>query len=437
MKHFSTKQLLPIILIMACFQAIASTPDKGRIDATLESLRLAVNAHEYTMLEPFLDDAFTYQGRGTMMSTMIMRQVVNDYPHELSAIRVLSISPADEGWDVTVRLESAAKADNRQITISSDYRIRRADIADIQIKGHAQQADATPAPAAAALPDVTTVPFELVDRLIVVQAEVNGVFGNYIVDSGAPTVMLNQTRFAADAIDSFEMNHAAPKGAGGAMTDVKAARGLELSWGAIRMSGLDGLVTDLTHLEENLGGIELAGLIGFNVLEQFQVYFDYAAQELTLIRLDGDNRAVQQSTLGKPDLVVEFELMMHVPVLPVRIAGLDLKMGLDSGAAGGMIFTRWQDELRDEYEFIKRDELTGADHNVQMGDVVRIPNMQFGDLDYNDMTFRFNDLAGHGDFEVPFDGLLGYEFLKTRPTAINFRARELTIWPAAGLQTTP
>jgi hypothetical protein len=46
------------------------------------------------------------------------------------------------------------------------------------------------------------------------------------------------------------------------------------------------------------------------------------------------------------------------------------------------------------------------------------------------MTFRFNDIASHDGNPMPMDGLLGYEFLKTRPTAINFRARQLMIWPA-------
>ncbi|MFT6099028.1 MAG: hypothetical protein ACJAYF_001571 [Arenicella sp.] len=44
------------------------------------------------------------------------------------------------------------------------------------------------------------------------------------------------------------------------------------------------------------------------------------------------------------------------------------------------------------------------------------------------MTFRFNHIAAHHGKRMPMDGLLGYEFLKTRPTAINFRTRELMIW---------
>lgn len=76
--------------------------------------------------------------------------------------------------------------------------------------------------------------------------------------------------------------------------------------------------------------------------------------------------------------------------------------------------------------------LRGGDKNVQMGDVVRIDSMQMQGIDYADMTFRFNDIAAHSDKALPMDGLLGYEFLKTRPTAINFRRRELLVWSKFG-----
>jgi hypothetical protein len=45
---------------------------------------------------------------------------------------------------------------------------------------------------------------------------------------------------------------------------------------------------------------------------------------------------------------------------------------------------------------------------------------------------RFNDIAAHADKAMPMDGLLGYQFLKTRPTAINFRRRELLVWSESG-----
>ena len=432
MTRFILSAVMFALLMFAIVPASAQSPDSVRIAATLEALRQSVNAHDYAKLEPGLDSTFTYQGQDTDMSRMIMRQVVAGYPKEITAIDILSTSQTGNTFEVAVSLESQDDSDTRSVTLSADYKIIQADIADIQLGGHGQQTNAPVPQPENILPAVTTVPFELADRIIVVKAEINGVAGNYLVDTGAQAIMLNSTRFTKDNLETFELDHPLPKGAGGEIQNVRAARDLELEWGAIRMQGLRGLVTDLSHLEKNLGGIEIMGLIGYNVLEKFQVHFDYAAQELSLFSLDDANKPVTRTDLGEPELTVPFDMMGHIPVFPVRIAGQDMKMGLDSGAGDAMLFTKWQEPLRGQYEFIKRDALTGGDTNVQMGDVVRIDSMQLENIDYPDMTFRFNDLAIHGDSPVPLDGLLGYEFLQSQPIAINFRSRQLLLWTQGG-----
>ena len=422
-----TRQMLKAILISALLinSVVAEPVDTDRVAATLESLRQSVNAHDYGQLEPSLADDFTYQGRDADFSKMIMQQVIEGYPKELTAIMILDIKDTDEAWDVAVRLESADDSDKRNIRLSKGYRLLQADIADIALAGHPP---ATEEPQASEdLPAATTVPFTVAENIIVVEAEINGVFGNYLVDTGAQAVVLNRPHFDAANIETVELDHALPMGANGVVLDVKGVVDLELTWGEIRIDGLRGLVTDLSHLETSIG-VPIAGLIGYNVLERFQVHFDYAALELTLYSLDENLQPLLRSNLGSPTQTTKFEMMGHIPVFPVEIEGYEMKMGLDSGAGGAMLFTRWREKLEGKYEFIERTELNGGDKNVQMGDVVRIGNMRVQNIDYADMTFRFNDLAAHNDNEMPMDGLLGYEFLKTRPTSINFRRRELMVW---------
>jgi hypothetical protein len=117
----------------------------------------------------------------------------------------------------------------------------------------------------------------------------------------------------------------------------------------------------------------------------------------------------------------------HIPVIPVQIGDRRLSLGLDSGAAGAMLFTPLRDSLRGQYEIIERSEMKGADTNTQMGDVVEVGRMAVSGIEYGRMQFRFNNIAGH---TPPFDGLLGYEFLANRQTAINYRKRQLLVWPA-------
>ena len=423
-----TRQMLRAVFfsIILINGASAHPVDTDRIAATLESLRQSVNAHDYALLEPSLADDFTYQGSDAGMSQMIMRQVVAGYPRELSAIKIISISEKADAWDVAVRLENADDSDQRTIRFTKNYRLLQADIADIQLAGHAparpEQETTT-----RDLPTATTVPFTLAKNLIVVEAEINGVFGNYLVDTGAQITVLNRPHFEPDDIETVVMDHAPPAGVGGAMQDVQWAANLELNWGSIQIANLRGMLMDLTHLEKSIG-VPVAGIIGYNVLERFQIQFDYAAQELTLFSLDSDSQPFVQSALGEPMQVTEFEMISHIPVFPVQIAGYKMLMGLDSGAGEAMLFERWQATLEGQYEFIERTELRGGDKNVQMGDVVRIENMQVQDIDYVDLTFRFNDIAAYNGNSMPMDGLLGYEFLKNRPTAINFRTRTLAIW---------
>jgi hypothetical protein len=136
MNFLFNRLLVLITFILLSFQAIAASPDNDRITQTLESLRLAINAHDYNMLKPSLDGDFSYQGRDQTMSTMIMQQVVNQYPQEIDTIEVVSISESDDGWNVAILLEGKEPSKQREVIITDNYLIRQADIADIQLKGH-------------------------------------------------------------------------------------------------------------------------------------------------------------------------------------------------------------------------------------------------------------------------------------------------------------
>ncbi len=285
------------------------------------------------------------------------------------------------------------------------------------------QADST------AWPDQTIIPFELAGRIIVVQAEVNGVAGNFLLDSGAPVIMLNRSYFNDGEITTRPMRHAMPTGAGGAMANVETTDQLTLKWGGLEITDQQGMVADLSHLEKEVG-VSIVGLIGYAALEPFQVHFDYQQQELALLRLNEDNQPVAEIIKESPEAVVDFKMAGHVPFISVTIGGQDLKLGIDSGAERAMLFTQWQDPLQEHYQFIKRDVLKGGDTHTQMGDVVLVKRMNLSGLNYDNMTFRFNDIGGNSGHTMPFDGLLGYEFLASRPTAINFRARQLKLWPA-------
>lgn len=411
--------------LLTCASAFAAnSPDLHRVEATLDVLQASVNARDFSILEPQLDDAFSYQGRDPDLSRMIMRQVIQGYPHDIADIAIQDAAAEGSNWSISVMIAGPNGHEQRQIQLGADYRIQQADIADIQLAGH-EQSQASPS--SAELPDTLRYPFKIQDGQVVVQAAINGVAGNFLVDTGAQATTVNSAHFAAGQLETAPLDHGRPSGVGGALSNVLAARGLRLDWGDAYFEDLRGIALDLSHLEASIG-IELIGLIGYDVLERFEVHFDYDAGLLTLYRLDTDNKPVNSESLGTPKARVTFDMVRHLPVFPVSVGGRELKLGVDSGAAEAMLSEKWEEPMAGQFDFLRLADMRGADKNVRPSTEVRFDSMTVSNVEYEDVVFRFSDimLAGGGTLNV--DGLLGYQFLSTRPTSINFRAREISIW---------
>ncbi|WP_068546549.1 hypothetical protein [Thalassotalea crassostreae] len=69
-------------------------------------------------------------------------------------------------------------------------------------------------------------------------------------------------------------------------------------------------------------GMEVAGLIGANILNQFDLVFDIAHGELTFVDVD----------LELPGIVLELDECMGIPIVESVIAGNTFRMFFDTGA---------------------------------------------------------------------------------------------------------
>lgn len=425
-------RLLSIALVMGLLgqagSAAAAAPDTDRITATLEVIRTSVNARNFDVLEPSLAPAFNYQGREGGLSRLIMRQVVEGYPRQIEAITILGITADERGWSVGIRIDSSDGAEQREVRLDGEYLVVQADIADIQLAGHgARPGGPTDSTRQPSLPEVASMSFSTRNGQIVVEAQLNGVAGNFLVDTGAQATVANAAHFNAEQLPTFPLDHGHPGGVGGAMTGVLGTRDLELVWGSLRLDIPRGLAVDLSHLEASLG-IPVVGLIGIDVLERFEIRFDYAGGVVDLYRLGPDGKPVGVSGDDKPSEVVPFDMAGHIPVFTVQLAGRSLRLGLDSGAAEAMLFEKWEDDLADKYEFIRVAEMRGADKVVRSGSEVRFDSMRVNNVDYENVIFRFNDIVTRPGMELAMDGLLGFQFLSARPTSLNYRTREMKIW---------
>lgn len=154
---------------------------------------------------------------------------------------------------------------------------------------------ADPAPAPGATPQIPSgnkpadkakaetrfeVPYRLTDtKHVHVRAKLNGKGPfNFILDTGAPAVFV--TKAVAKKIGLEEDK----KGWGTFDSFV-----LE---GGLKVEKAQGRIEDLFQLEGmnglGLAGVELHGVIGYNVLAKFRITYDFTAEKLTFVPLDFD-----------------------------------------------------------------------------------------------------------------------------------------------------
>jgi len=135
-----------------------------------------------------------------------------------------------------------------------------------------------PAPAAVKLTESVEVPYRLTDSMhVLVRAKLNGKGPfNFILDTGAPAMILNEA--TGDKIglkrdgdkwttfDRLELE-------GGLV--IPKAKALVLDM--FQLKGMNGL---------GLAGVELHGVIGYNLLAQYRIQYDFTADKLDWTKLD-------------------------------------------------------------------------------------------------------------------------------------------------------
>lgn len=136
-------------------------------------------------------------------------------------------------------------------------------------------------PMAKAKPETThEVPYRLTDtKHVLVRLKLNGKGPyNFILDTGAPAVFITKAiakkiGLEPDAkgwgqFDSFEIE-------GGLKVDKARGRVEDL----FQLDGMNGL---------GLAGVELHGVVGYNVLARFRITYDFTADKLAFVPLDFD-----------------------------------------------------------------------------------------------------------------------------------------------------
>lgn len=272
------------------------------------------------------------------------------------------------------------------------------------------------------MPDRVELPFVLRRNLPFIEAEVDGQRGLFFFDTGASRITLNERFFAGSQVPG---TIGVARGANGEHP-TKRAHVTRLQLGEMVAEEFECALADMSTLQQ--GDQPALGLIGQEALKHFEVVFDYARRVVVLYTLDEQGRTRAPHEFGRASTIVRFEQEGHLPVIEATLGRQPIRLAIDSGAGGGTLDLAARQRLGDVVQ------PAGAVQLVGMGGAPRLVEFVTGDLrvaeefDFPAMRFACNDYSHFRPAGVTWDGIIGYQLLSPRPSAINYVRRELKFW---------
>lgn len=272
-------------------------------------------------------------------------------------------------------------------------------------------------PSGAALSGFSTTNFELAGGMVIVKATLDGQVGDFILDTGSPGIILNSQT------DDFQSIQTA-SGVGGEM-EIGTVELKNFEWGIIRKDKMQGFVLDVSHLEAACGR-DIMGLIGFEVLKNYELLFDYGNKTVSVYNA-GEAGAGRGLRLVQS---FSFRLYGHVPVISAKVDGKRVNLGLDSGAGVNLLDKRFFDKIDTAIlSDIEQEYLTGLDNERQLVLAADVSATYVKGHCLPEMRYVFTELEQlRQQFGIPLDGLLGFPFFKNQVVSIDYKKKKVSIW---------
>ena len=261
------------------------------------------------------------------------------------------------------------------------------------------------------------IPIKRAGNLIIVEAQIDSLVGNFVMDTGAPYLVLNSTYFR-DAPRVEEKLSAGINGEsdGTFTTVVQNFSILDLHYNRIAAD-----VTDLSAIE-NGRGIKILGLLGTRLFSKFAVTIDLQNNLLYIHKLDNEgNIPPEELVFKEPYLQVPFKYLNNIIFIKCAVDDKPMWFVFDSAAETNLLdYSRSRKMLKD-MQIISRSKLTGIGGSSFAVLYARFNKLTLGDKQFFRNRVLVTNLEKMGRaYDHSIDGILGYDFFSRGVFTINF-----------------
>lgn len=243
---------------------------------------------------------------------------------------------------------------------------------------------------------------EIKHGFILLNASVNGQAGFYVLDSGAPGLVVNSKYHDTEAVDQFAMHGVDGK------VELTQLKTWAFQWNSYAMQGQDAFAIDLSYLEILLER-NIDGLVGMEVFDGYDILIDYASGTLELWDV------LPASLQTTPWIEFPLTYEGHIPVITLQRGKKHLKFGIDTGAGSNLIDQNTLQSLRGDVRVVETINLVGANRKLIPSQAVEVDGLSKGQVMLPKSNFVVTDLSKiTRTTGIDFDGILGQPFLAGR-----------------------
>lgn len=269
-----------------------------------------------------------------------------------------------------------------------------------------------------------TIPLKRAGRLFFMEGTVNGIPGNFILDTGASNLVLNKTYFR----NSIETEQEEGGGVTGAIGPIGKLQVKKIVISDLIYQNVPADVVPLGHLE-NRRGIKILGLFGMNLLQKTEIVLDLLHNQLQIHKLDRNGeRLTKSGTQERYDIRHKISINRNVLFLVANVAGKSLDFCLDTGAESNLLHSGIPKQAMGAVSITRRSTLRGASSShgeLLMGSIAdfSLGNRQIGPME----TAVCNLSAMSEKYGYDIDGMLGYDFFMKGKVSLNLVKKEIAI----------
>ncbi len=321
---------LKILVLLLLFSQVAFTQNidecKKIVNLTIES----INDQSSEKLNSYLSNDFTIAGQKGEIAKLVLNQLLSQLKDTVKYHKELSIKKLDKELQLKYSIDYE-KMESKEATFifNKNNLLKDLNLFKMEVKSMSGNSEVKKSNQ-----DIIEIPFTMAGNLIAVNVLLNGENKNFLLDSGSPKVVINSKYLTKKG--SVSKSISSLKGASGNISGLDIMKVEQLNFSGIQLNNQDVLTLNLSHIEKELN-TNIYGLIGFELIKDYDIIFDYQNLKLILIKPNTFEKYKNEKLLDNNLQTVPFILERHIPVINVQIDNTMLSFGIDCGAESNLI----------------------------------------------------------------------------------------------------